>query len=52
MDPGGIEFNLAILDWLTLFRDTGFEVIDYLELKAPDQLDETRFSIPADWAKK
>jgi len=49
IDPGGIEFNLTISDWLRLFRETGFEVVDYLELEVPSgSLD--RFSTPGHWA--
>jgi hypothetical protein len=25
IDPGGIEFNLTVADWLRLFRRVGFE---------------------------
>jgi SAM-dependent methyltransferase len=52
VDPGGIEFNLPISAWLKLFRETGFEVLDYLELQAPDHFDETKFSSPANWSKQ
>jgi ubiquinone/menaquinone biosynthesis C-methylase UbiE len=52
VDPGGIEFNLPISSWLKLFRDTGFEVLDYLELQAPDHFNETKFSSPANWSKQ
>ena len=52
VDPGGIEFNLPISSWLKLFRETGFEVLDYLELRAPDHFDETKFSSPANWSKQ
>jgi len=52
VDPGGIEFNLPISSWLKLFRETGFEVLDYLELQAPDHFDETKFSSPANWSKQ
>jgi SAM-dependent methyltransferase len=52
VDPGGVEFNLPMAGWLKLFRDTGFEVVDYLELKAPDDASETRFSSPADWSQR
>ena len=52
INPGGIEFNLTHSAWLKLFRDTGFEVIDYLELQAPAQFAETKFSIPRDWAHR
>ncbi len=52
VDPGGIEFNLTHSDWLRLFRETGFEVINYLELRPPESASQTKFSIPAEWAKK
>lgn len=51
VDPGGIEFNLTHSAWLQLFRDTGFEVVDYKELQAPNSASETRFSIPGSWAQ-
>jgi ubiquinone/menaquinone biosynthesis C-methylase UbiE len=51
IDPGGIEFNLTHSAWLRLFRETGFEVLNYQELQAPDEATETKFSVPADWAK-
>jgi ubiquinone/menaquinone biosynthesis C-methylase UbiE len=50
--PGGIEFNLTQAGWLRLFREVGFEVVDYLELQAPPASTQLRFSIPGDWAKK
>jgi SAM-dependent methyltransferase len=49
-EPGGIEFNLPISGWFRLFRETGFEVIDFLEIKAPHPGPEVNFSITADWA--
>ena len=51
IDPGGIEFNLTHSDWFSLFNETGFEVLDYLELQAPKVESEDKFSIPASWAK-
>ncbi len=50
VDPGGIEFNLTHSGWLRLFRETGFEVINYHELQAPTDAVETQFTIPASWA--
>lgn len=50
IDPGGVEFNLTISDWLRLFRATGFEVLDYLELQAPEGAAD-RFAIPGSWAR-
>lgn len=52
IDPGGIEFNLTHANWLKLFRETGFEVINYQELQAPVDVSETKFSIPRDWARQ
>jgi SAM-dependent methyltransferase len=49
IEPGGIEFNLTISEWLRLFRDTGFEVVDYLELQVPSGSPD-RFSTPGSWA--
>lgn len=50
-EPGGIEFNLTVSAWLRLFRDTGFEVLDYLELQAPEGAPD-RFSVPGAWAHR
>ena len=35
-DPGGIEFNRPISDWFGLFDRTGFDVVRYDELQAPE----------------
>jgi SAM-dependent methyltransferase len=51
IDPGGIEFNLPISGWLRLFRETGFDVLDYLELQARPG-SEDRYSTPATWAER
>jgi SAM-dependent methyltransferase len=51
IDPGGMDFNLPISGWLKLFRDTGFEVLDYLELQAPKGR-ESRHNVPPAWAEK
>ena len=53
-EPGGAtgtEFNLPISGWLELFRETGFELIAYRELRAPAGRDETRFGISRAWAR-
>ena len=52
IDPGGIEFNLTISDWMRLFRETGFAVVDYHELQAPDPKQGLRFTVQAEWAHK
>lgn len=51
VDPGGVEFNLGIADWMHLFRDTGFVVEDHLELGAPDPA-EDRYAVPGWWAAR
>jgi SAM-dependent methyltransferase len=51
-EPGGIEFNLEISSWFRLFRDTGFVVDDYLELKAPAHAGGVAYFVDADWAKR
>jgi SAM-dependent methyltransferase len=50
IDPGGVEFNLPVSGWLRLFRETGFDVLDYRELRAPADADD-RFGIPGQWAQ-
>lgn len=52
IDPGGIEFGLPISGWFALFKQTGFEVLDYLELQAPADTTENHFHSPAEWAKR
>ena len=51
IDPGGIEFNLPMSGWLRLFRETGFELLDYLELQVPEGA-EDRYYVPAAWARR
>ena len=52
IDPGGVEFQLPASRWFRLFRDTGFEVLDFIEIQAPEDQVESKFHVPADWAKK
>ena len=49
-DPGGIEFNLPIAEWFSLFRRTGFGVLDYKELRAPSPDAPDQFGVSAAWA--
>jgi SAM-dependent methyltransferase len=51
-EPGGIEFNLPVSGWFRLFRDTGFDVVDYLELRAPAPGPEVNYFATADWAHR
>jgi len=52
VDPGGIEFNLPISEWVARFRDIGFDLEDFREVRAPDDAEKTRFWIPADWSRQ
>ena len=49
VEPGGIEFNLPTSGWFRLLRDTGFQVVDYQELRAPADAPD-RFGTPGGWA--
>jgi SAM-dependent methyltransferase len=51
-DPGGIEFNLPIAEWMRLFGTVGFEVVEYLELQAPPDARGQQFWTPAEWARR
>ena len=51
-EPGGIEFNLPISSWMRLFHDIGFDVIDYIEIKAPESATGRNGMVTADWAKR
>jgi len=52
VDPGGVEFNLPVSGWFELFRKTGFQVVDYRELRPPDSVGDDRFAIPVGWARR
>ena len=49
-DDRGTEFSLPVSSWFKVLRDSGFEVTDYLELRAPESSEEVRFFVRADWA--
>jgi SAM-dependent methyltransferase len=51
-EPGGIEFNLPLSGWFRLFRETGFDVVDFLEIQAPAPGSEVNFFVTADWAQR
>ncbi len=51
-EPGGIEFNLPISSWIRLFHDIGFNVIEYIEVKAPESATGSNGTVTADWAKR
>ena len=43
-EPGGIEFNLPTSKWFRLFDDTGFDVVDFIEIQALQPTKPTRFA--------
>ena len=51
-EPGGIEFNLPISSWIRLFHDIGFDVIDYIEVRAPESATGIHGTVTAEWAKR
>ncbi|HET6949666.1 MAG TPA: class I SAM-dependent methyltransferase [Acidimicrobiales bacterium] len=51
-DAGGIEFNLPVSEWFRLFRATGFEVEDYIEVRNPTPGPEMPAFVTADWAHR
>ena len=55
-EPGGIEFNLPVSTWFRLFHETGFDVLEFLELQAPEPTPETaaemRYFVTAEWAHR
>ena len=51
-DPGGIEFQLPISEWFALFLRTGFEVLDFRELRSPEPTDELRYFASAEWSHR
>lgn len=51
-DPAdGIEFQLPISEWFRLFRETGFEVLDYLEPRPVKSIHKAAFFTSLEWAR-
>jgi SAM-dependent methyltransferase len=51
-DDEGVEFHLSHGDWIRLFRSSGFEVEDLVEIQAPVGA-TTRFDfVTPEWARK
>jgi len=51
IDPGGVEFNMPISDWMQLFERVGFAVERYQELQAPESASGTQHFVSADWSR-
>jgi len=52
-DDPGVEFHLGIGDWIRLLRTNTFEVLDFIEIQAPEGA-TTRYSslVDPDWARR
>jgi len=51
-DEDSVEFHLGYGDWIRLLRDTGFDVLDLVELRPPEGA-TTRFPyVKSDWARR
>ncbi len=51
VSPGGVEFNLPLSEWLSLFRRVGFELEDYREPRPAEGGARVSFFATADWAR-
>ncbi len=51
-EPGSVEFHLAHGDWIRLFRASGLEVEDLVELRAPDDATTNYPWMDGEWARK
>ncbi len=51
---GGVEFHLGHGDWIRLLRTNGFEILDLIEIHAPDGAETHEYYdfVTADWARK
>lgn len=46
----GTEFNLPISEWMRLFDDVGFDVVQFVEIRNPDPSREKSFDQDPGWA--
>jgi SAM-dependent methyltransferase len=53
-DDPGVEFHLGHGDWVRLLHANGFEVVDLVELFAPDDAADHDYYdyVPAEWARR
>ncbi len=52
-NPDEVEFALGHGDWFRLFRDTGFDVIDFVELFATDETPDSKYyEFSREWAER
>jgi SAM-dependent methyltransferase len=49
----GVEFHLGYGDWIRLLRGNGFEVLDLIEIRAPEDAEGVKYNmVDADWARR
>ena len=51
-EPEAVEFHLAHGDWIRLFRDSGFEVQDLVEVRVPEGMTTSYQWMSAAWASR
>lgn len=51
-DSETVDFQLGYGDWIRLFRSCGLEVVDLIELRAPEGADTTYEFVPYEWARR
>ena len=51
-DEATVDFQLRYGDWIRLFRASGLELIDLIELRAPEDADTTYELAPHKWARR
>jgi hypothetical protein len=47
-----VEFTLPVGDWIRLFRANGFEVLDLIELQAPEGATTDHPYVTPAWARR
>jgi hypothetical protein len=51
--PGSVEFQLPYGEWIRLFRASGFELVDLVELRPPPKARTTYPDFaPPEWARR
>ncbi len=51
-DEDAVEFHLGHGDMIRLLRQEGFEMLDLIEVQAPDGPAEVKFNVSRDWARR
>jgi SAM-dependent methyltransferase len=51
-DDPGVEFHISHGDWIRLFRDTGFEVTDLIDVRPPEGATSRYPFATYEWARK